>query len=119
MYSEYKEKDDNMKIEDLHYKMSVESIDDENWDLETWRKGHPMDYHKALFFLQKADNAKMVSAVFNTIYKITRLHVPDVLYKYYSLSENEELYKKKFRALSERKLHMSDVKDFNDPFDQN
>lgn len=40
-----------------------------------------------------------------------------MLFKYYSLSDDEVLNRKKFQTLSEGKIFMSEVKDFNDPFD--
>lgn len=55
--------------------------------------------------------------MFNAIYQVTRLHVLEVLFKYYSLTDDEGLNKKKFQTLSEGKIFMSEIKDFNDPFD--
>ncbi len=106
-----------MKIEDLHYDMPEDPVDEENWDIETWRREHPMDYFLAMYILNKADIGYAQAEMFKTIYKIVRFHVPDVLYKYYSLSSDESLNMKKFQTLSEGKIFMSDIKDFNDPFD--
>ncbi len=106
-----------MKIEDLHFDLPPDPVDEKNWDLETWRKEHPMDYIKAIHILNMAENGIVQAEVFKTIYQVTRLHIPDVLYKYYSLSDDNILNKKKFKTLSDGKIYMSDVKSFNDPFD--
>ena len=106
-----------MKIEDLVIEMPTEEIDEKDWNLEEWKQRYPLDYYKALRILSEASNGVVATEIFKTIYQITRLHVPDVLFKYYSLSNDEELNKKKFQTLSEGKLFMSEIKDFNDPFD--
>lgn len=97
--------------------MPTEKIDEKDWNLEEWRKRCPMDYYKALRILSEANNGMIATEMFKVIYQITRLHVPEVLFKYYSLSDDEELNKKKFQTLSEGKVFMSEIKDFNDPFD--
>lgn len=106
-----------MKIEDLHFDLPSEPIDEENWNLEQWRKENPMDYFKAMYILNMADNTTTKTEVFKAIYRVVRLHIPDVLYKYYSLSSDETLNIKKFQSLNDGKIYMSDLEDFNDPFD--
>ncbi|MGN0786958.1 MAG: DUF2971 domain-containing protein [Christensenellales bacterium] len=106
-----------MKIEDLHFDLPTEVVDEENWDLEKWRKEHPMDYFKALHILNMSDDSIVKAEVFKAIYRVIRMHIPDVLYKYYSLSDNETSNMKKFQTLSDGQIYMSDIKDFNDPFD--
>lgn len=106
-----------LKIEDLHFDLSSEPIDEENWNLEQWRKENPMDYFKAMYILNMADNSMAKTEVFKAIYRVARLHIPDVLYKYYSLSSDETLNMKKFQSLNDGKIYMSDLEDFNDPFD--
>lgn len=106
-----------MKIEDLYFDLPLEPVDEENWDLETWRKEHPMDYFKALHILGMADIGAAQAEIFKQIYQVIRLHVPSTLYKYYSLSDNEALNMQKFQTLHDGKIYMSDIKDFNDPFD--
>ena len=101
----------------MRFDLPAEPVDEENWDLETWRKEYPMDYFKALHILGMADIGDAQAEIFKKIYQVVRLHVPDVLYKYYSLSENETLNMKKFQTLNDGKIFMSDIKDFNDPFD--
>lgn len=63
------------------------------------------------------DNSKVKAEVFKVIYKVIRLHIPDILYKYYSLSNDEMLSMKKFQTLNDGKIYMSNIEDFNDPFD--
>lgn len=103
-----------MKIEELQFSLPTEPIDEDNWDLEQWRKDSPMDYLKALYILFNYNNK---DEIFQTIYKITRLYIPDVLYKYMSLSDDESLNSQKFETLAQKKIYLSDIKDFNDPFD--
>ena len=78
-----------MKIEDLHFDFPNRPVDEENWDLETWRKNQPMDYYKAIYMLQQTTDINEQNILFRAIYKVTRLYIPDVLYKYFSLSDNE------------------------------
>lgn len=78
-----------MKIEDSHFDLPTETGDEENWDLEKWRKEHPMDYFKALHILNMSDDSIVKAEVFKAIYRVIRMHIPDVLYKYYSLSDSE------------------------------
>ena len=106
-----------MKIEDLHYDLSSAVTDDGNWNIETWRKDFPMDYLKAIYILNMATNGIVQSEVFKAIYRITRLHIPNTLYKYYSLSNDDALNRKKFETLSKQQIYMSAIEDFNDPFD--
>lgn len=106
-----------MKFENLYFDLPTEPVDEESWDLETWRREHPMDYFKALHILAMADIGDAQAEIFKTIYQIIRLHVPNILYKYYSLSDDEALNMKKFQTLNDGKIFMSNIKDFNDPFD--
>lgn len=76
-----------------------------------------MDYFKALNILCMADPGDAQAEVFKAIYRVVRLYIPDVLYKYCSLSSDETMNMKKFQTLSDGKIYMSEIKDFNDPFD--
>ncbi len=107
----------NLKIEDMSFDLPKEPVDEENWDLEKWRKENPMDYFKALYILNMDNNSEVKAEVFKAIYKVTRLHIPDILYKYYSLSDDEMLNTKKLQTLNNGKIYMSNIEDFNDPFD--
>ena len=92
-----------MKFENLYFDLPTEPVDEESWDLETWRREHPMDYFKALHILAMADIGDAQAEIFKTIYQIIRLHVPNILYKYYSLSDDETLNMKKFQTLNDGK----------------
>ena len=89
-------------------------VDEKTFDLEKWRREKPMDYLMAVYLINTAPNK---NEVFSTIYNVTRLYIPDTLYKYFSLSEDPLLNKKKFDTLLQKKVYMSTIKDFNDPFD--
>ena len=104
-----------MKLDDLNFEIPLEPVDEENWDLEKWRKENPMDYFKALAIMSKAENSIVISEIFKTIYTVTRLHIPDVLYKYYSISNDEPLNKIKFQTLSNGKMSVLKrlIKDFD------
>ncbi|MDD3654374.1 MAG: DUF2971 domain-containing protein [Desulfotomaculaceae bacterium] len=52
-----------------------------------------------------------------TIYKITRLHLPDVLFKFISLTDDIALNESKLDTVQNQTIYMSDVKNLNDPFD--
>lgn len=113
-----------MKIEDLHYSLLNVPVDEENFDLEKWRRENPMDYLKALYLVLSSgdwvpgiQNHIAMAVSFKAIYKLTRLYIPDTLYKFYSLTDDCVLDKKKFTTLENRKIFMSNIKDFNDPFD--
>lgn len=105
-----------MKLEDLQYAIPEQPIDEKNFDIEKWRSETPMDYLKAMYIMNIADGISK-DVIFKEVYKITRLYIPDVLYKYYSLTNDKNLNKQKFQTLQKRKIYMSDVKEFNDPFD--
>jgi hypothetical protein len=105
-----------MKIEEIFYPLSETPVDENTFDLEKWRCENPMDYFKALYILNQADGiAKDV--IFQEIYKITRLYIPDTLYKYYSLTTDVQLNEQKIKTLRQGNIYVSDIKDFNDPFD--
>ncbi len=87
---------------------------DDSFDLEKWRKESPMDYILAMNLIK---NSSYKDVVFHTIYRITRLYVPDVLYKFFALTDNIELNEQKILTLERQQIFMSDIKDMNDPFD--
>ena len=106
-----------MKIEDLHYDLTISPIDESKWDLGQWRKACPMDYLKSIYILNIADHPLVQSEVFKAIWRVAQKHIPDVLFKYYSLTYDKKLNNKKFQTLADKKIFMSDIKDFNDPYD--
>lgn len=87
---------------------------DNSFDIEQYRRENPMDYIKAIEILKHCSNK---DEVFGWIYQITRLHIPDILYKYISLTDDENLNHQKLQALSDQKIYLADSRDFNDPFD--
>lgn len=105
-----------MKIEDLYYQETVATVDDSEFDIGKWRKEKPMDYLLAIYLLEQADGIAK-DYMFWEIYKVTRLYIPDTLYKYYSFSEDRKLNRKKLRTLEKEQIYMSDISTFNDPFD--
>lgn len=86
----------------------------EKFDLEKWRNENPMDYILAMDLINQAQNK---NEVFKIIYKITRLHLPDVLFKFISLTDDIALNESKLNTLQNQRIYMSDVKNLNDPFD--
>lgn len=103
-----------MKLEDLHYEIPDTAPDTANFDLEKWRKENPMDYLKAMFLINISCNK---NEVFQTIYRVTRFHIPDALYKYYSLTNDIALNEQKLETLQQKKIFMAEPKSLNDPFD--
>lgn len=87
---------------------------EEKFDIEKNRKENPMDYIKAIELI-KSDPTN--GEIMRMIYKATRLHIPDTLYKYYYLSEDSEENNIKFKTLKDKKIYTADSKSLNDPFD--
>jgi len=106
-----------MRIEDIKFDIPTEDVDGENFDVEKWRTEHPMDYLKAMFVINSTSSPTVKNEIFKTIYRITRLHIPDTLFKYYSLTDNIALNEQKLTTLAQKKIFMSDAKYLNDPFD--
>ena len=92
-------------------------VDEKNWNREQWIHEHPIDYFRLLYFINQSDNGTVQTELYKKIYQIIRLYIPDTLFKYYSLTEDNELNKKKFETLNNRKIYLSDICSFNDPFD--
>ncbi|MNL66945.1 hypothetical protein D3C87_1914820 [compost metagenome] len=89
-------------------------MDTNEAELEEYRLANPMDYIKAINLINASTNK---NEVFHEIYQITRLHIPNILYKYYSLNDDEKLNDLKLTTLSEEKIFLASSQDFNDPFD--
>ncbi len=105
-----------MKIEDLNFMGSPTPVDEKNFDLEKWRRDNPIDYYKAISILNKANRIEK-DYLFQEIYKITRLYIPNILYKFYSLTDNNDLNEQKFNTLLNNQIFMANINTFNDPFD--
>lgn len=87
---------------------------DQEFDVEKYCKENPMDYFKAIDIIK---NNPTDGEIMRAIYKITRLHIPNILYKYYYLSEDEAENSIRLDTLREKKIYMADCKSLNDPFD--
>lgn len=72
---------------------------DEDFDVVEWRKENPMDYIKAMNLILGYSDPMQRTIAFNTIYKITRLHIPDTLYKFFSLNGDKEINKLKLETI--------------------
>lgn len=113
-----------MKIEDIKYALPTAQVDGENFDKEKWLQKNPIDYFKFLYILFTSNkiapqmpSSLTMQIAFEKLYKVIRLYIPNTLYKFYSLTYDEELNKKKLLTLKNKQIYMSDIKDFNDPFD--
>lgn len=113
-----------MRIEDLSYPITHNQVDEKNFDVEKWRQSHLMDYFQALYMMMELPKKTptiptniSTAMVFDKIFRVTRLHIPNLLFKFYSLSDNQELNENKLQTLNNQEIFMSDIKEFNDPFD--
>lgn len=86
----------------------------EEFDLDKYRLEHPMDYMKAISLICVDPSNPIIS---KTIYQITRLHIPDKIFKYYSLSNNPDENSIKFNTLMDKKIYLANSKSMNDPFE--
>lgn len=93
---------------------TAEEMSRENFDIVKWREETPVDYIKAMELIVSASNKE---DVFRWIYEITRLYIPDVLFKYGSLTGDPEKDKIRFDTLRQEKVYLSTIDGFNDPFD--
>lgn len=88
----------------------------EQFDIEKWRNESPMDYTKAFEILTQCSEDEIGKA-FWSIVKIAQLHIPDTLWKFYSLTDNAALNSSKLETLRRCEIYLSEVKALNDPFD--
>lgn len=105
-----------MKFED--YKLEIpdrDPVSEENFDIETWREENPIDYLKALHLIAKQHSIQKFA--FDTIFKVLKLYLPNILYKYYSLNENMDLNNQKFETIKNQKIYTAETKVLNDPFE--
>lgn len=106
-----------MKLEDIKVDLTPKKVDDSTWDKDKWLRENPVDYFKFMAILLQTKDSFMMTEVFKSLYKISRLYLPNILYKYYSLSDDKDLNKIKINTIENKKIYLSDIKDFNDPFD--
>lgn len=111
------DEDLTVRIENIEIEFKTKKIDEKNWEINKWRKEYPVDYFKMVALLIKPEEAILRDEVFKAIYKIIRLYIPDTVYKYYSLDISEKRNKENLDTLYKGKIYMSEIKDFNDPFD--
>jgi hypothetical protein len=86
----------------------------EDFDIGKYRTETPMDYLKAIKLINENSSN---SEVANVIYRITRMHIPDLVFKYYSLTDDDHLNGVKLRSLSDKKVYLAESNSLNDPFD--
>ena len=91
--------------------------------IQLWRNEHPLDYVACFRQLENPptnnENAEryFLNRFFEVFYKTSRYHVPRALYKYYSLTDDEDLNKVKLETLAACKVFTSPTSQLNDPFD--
>ena len=114
-----------MKIEDINYTLPTEQINSTDFDIEKWRRENPIDYFKLLYLLFTTTDSYNEDVPRDIVMKFTaeaifhaiQLYIPDTLFKFYSFNEDLQLNEKKLTTLQNKQIYMSDIKDFNDPFD--
>lgn len=78
-------------------------------DLESWSNYNKMDFDK---YIDLIENEEYENAV-----KYKNSFIPDKLYKYYWLDDNDNNNKLRLDTLSNNQLYLSPIADFNDPFE--
>lgn len=73
-----------------------------------------MDYIKAIGLINQDPYNYEIQ---NEIYKITRLHIPNTIYKYFSLTEDEKLNRIKLDTIKNKKVYLAPSSAMNDPFE--
>ena len=106
-----------MKIEDIQLTAPEGPILKDKSDINRWRRTNPMDYFKAVAILNKTTSPIVSTEVFKNIYKVIRLYIPDELYKFSSLTEDKRTNEQKLQTLANKKIYLSSIDKFNDPFD--
>lgn len=114
-----------MKIEDINYTLPTAQISEKDFDKEKWLENNPIDYFKLIYVLFNTTNNSpkdipreiAMDIAFQAMYPVIRLYIPDILYKFCSFTHDEKLNEKKLLTLKNKQIFMSDIKDFNDPFD--
>lgn len=83
------------------------------YDMEN-EKRYGLNYIDTLKFIREQPDKK---AALETILQTKSSCIPDVLFKYISLTEDEKLNKQKLDTLRNQQIYMSSCKELNDPFD--
>lgn len=91
---------------------------EEIFDIEKWKKEYPVDYSKAINLLYMYDQPDAINIVFQELFSVFKMYIPEKLYKYYSFTDNLKLNDTKIQTLRDGKIYLTNPKDFNDPFDE-
>lgn len=94
--------------------MSMREVKNMEIDIDEWRMSHPVNYIALMDVLEKV-NGDLSMGEF--IHRIIRMAIPDKLYKYYSLTNDEELNEIKLNTLNNKQIYLSETKSMNDPFE--
>jgi hypothetical protein len=91
-------------------------IDTRIMDVEEWRKHNSMDYIYAIKVMNSFPTEEKAE-VFKQIYNITRMYLPEILFKFYSFTYDKSLNLVKLKTLENQKVFLSELSRFNDPYD--
>lgn len=94
----------------------VEKVEPQNWNKDIWKTEHPIDYLEIVRMLNSVP-LPILDDIFLNLVKMTRLYLPDILFKYYCLDNDKEMNRKKLQTLSRSEIYLSNLSDNNDPFD--
>lgn len=86
-------------------------------DIQKELEKHPLDYFKIINLLKNADSPELRASIFQAIHQISRSYIPEKIYKYYSITDDQDLNELKLDTLYQQKVHMAEYSTFNDPFD--
>ena len=106
-----------MKFEEVPVNINPKTVEKDDWDIETWRREYPVDYLKMFKIIMDIEPGLKQMVIFQELKKILSFYIPEKLYKYCSLTADDELNEKKFQTLEEDKIYLADAKELNDPFD--
>ena len=93
-----------------------EPPDPKTWDKEIWLENNPVDYIQSVKIINCFPNGCSRFA-FEPIYKISRLYLPDILYKFYALDDDQDLNTTKIETLRRQEVYLSELSQYNDPYD--
>lgn len=105
-----------MDIKD--YFCSKQEIDFEQlFKMENWQDFIMIDYIKGLKHAFSCDNEEDYKQTIKEIYNASRICIPNTLYKYNSLTGDENMNNLKLKTLADNLVYLSEISEFNDPFD--
>ncbi len=91
-------------------------IESSTWNQEQWSKESPMDYIKAVKVINSFP-VEIRQEIFKQIFTITRLYLPEILYKFHSITDDQRLNELKIKTLKNKEVFLAELSQFNDPFD--